>query len=164
MARKIEVIHPPNKVRSLVGGGGAKGGLDPAALARAEAALERVQEAIDFASTSEPDMQALTEALAALAPGQAAGEGAARRLYRITHDLRGQGGNFGYPLVTRIGSSLCRFLEARATLGKADIDILRAHVDALRAILRNRLKGDGGKIGLQIAEELEVLVDDAINP
>lgn len=74
---------------------------------------------------------------------------------RIAHDLKGQGGTFGYPLVTAFASSLGRFAGLRSTISDAHVEIIKAHIDAMRAVIRERMKGQGGEVGYALARSLE---------
>lgn len=152
----FEVIQPPRTLKDKVGSGGK--GLDPRALERAEAAMTVFKDTIDFAAQAAPEMAKLQDLLVTLLANRDQMGTLLPKMFEIVHDLRGQGASFGYPLVTRIGSSLCRYVERHENHAQADADIVRAHVDALRAVMGNKLKGDGGEIGQKIAEGLELLV------
>lgn len=73
---------------------------------------------------------------------------------RLSHELRGQGGTFGYPLVTEIGDSLCKLLEMLKTVEPGHLPLLKSHVDALRAVAGADIKGDGGAIGRELTQTL----------
>jgi len=75
-------------------------------------------------------------------------------LRRLAHELRGQGGTFGYPLVTEIGDSLCKLLEMIKTVEPNHMPLLRSHVDAIRAVAGADIKGDGGAIGRELTQTL----------
>lgn len=77
--------------------------------------------------------------------------------YGVAHNLKGQGGSFGFPLVTRIGNSLARLLRAAAEGVPAELKLADAHLDALTIILQKQIRGDGGTAGGQLAERLESL-------
>jgi len=154
--RGFEVVQPPRSLKDKVGSGGK--GLDPRALERAEAAMDKFKDTIDFAAQATPELAKLQTLMDALI-GNPASTDLLDKMFEIVHDLRGQGASFGYPLVTRIGSSLCRYVERRDKAAAAEVDVVRAHVDALRAVIGNKLKGDGGEIGKKIAEGLETLVN-----
>jgi hypothetical protein len=82
-----------------------------------------------------------------------------RRLYGIAHNIKGQGGSFDYPLVTRIGQSLCRFIAeaGEIELQETELPIVQAHLDALKLILEQRISGEGGETATKLAERLESL-------
>ncbi|MBI2241599.1 MAG: Hpt domain-containing protein [Magnetospirillum gryphiswaldense] len=71
--------------------------LDPVALARAEAALHNL--AAEYPHRLEVDLTRADACLAAPADID--------RLYTILHDIKGQAGTFGYPLVGAIAQRLC---------------------------------------------------------
>lgn len=85
----------------------------------------------------------------------------AQEIFRIAHDLRGQGTTFEYPLVTRISGSVCTFIEGRrkqGTLDADDFEVICVHLDALNAVLALRVIGDGGPTGREIGDGLEYAV------
>lgn len=78
-------------------------------------------------------------------------------LMRAAHDLKGMGGSCGYPLVTQIAASLCRLVETEAgkAAARSNPVLVRAHVDALRATIRDRISTDAHPIGRVLLRELE---------
>lgn len=73
---------------------------------------------------------------------------------RIAHELRGQGGTFGYPLITLFAKSLYETTEYPCREDDANLEICRAHIDTLRAVIREKIEGDGGAIGRQLLSSL----------
>ncbi len=78
----------------------------------------------------------------------------------IAHDIKGQGGSFGYPLVTDIGNSLSTLLKHERLLSDAGQELLSAHLEALEAIMDKAIKGDRGDLGSSYVEHLGVLVSE----
>ena len=135
---------------------------------RMEAVLARAQEAVaDLAkSYGQNTLGDLNRCAALLATARAAPEGrsgAIKELYGIAHNIKGQGGSFGYPLVTRIGHSLCSLTRKDRTFSDADLATIQAHLDALRLILAKDIKGEGGEVGAKLAARLETMVAQAAN-
>jgi hypothetical protein len=153
--KNIEIIHPANKLKQYITDPRS---LNATALAKAEAAMQKVAGSIDLTKEAEPTLKEMQAAYLAMKedPGQAQAQG--QRIYNLAHDLRGLGSNFNYPLITRIGGSLCRFIEGLETASDTQLEIIRAHIDAIRAVLHNKMSGEGHAIGIQIAEGLETLV------
>lgn len=127
-----------------------------------EAVLARAQAAVaDLARNYGPDTLGDLDRCAALlktareAPERRAG--AVKDLYNIAHNIKGQGGSFGYPLVTRIGHSLCTLVRQERTFSDADLGVVQAHLDALRLILVKDIKGEGGEVGAKLAARLETM-------
>ena len=79
---------------------------------------------------------------------------ALRELFALVHGLRGQGGSFGFPMITAIAASLNRFIEARALFDAAAMTAISGHVTALRTVLEARMAGDGGPAGQEILDGL----------
>ena len=76
------------------------------------------------------------------------------KIFLQAHDIRGLGSTFGYTLVTNIAASLCNFVETVDTYDDDVMEVLNAHVDALRGMIGNDVKGDGGPIGREILDGL----------
>ena len=74
--------------------------LDPLALARAEAALAALSN--NYLAWADADLTRLQGALAPFQPDL---------LFAVAHDMKGQAGTFGFPLITELAHRLCRLLE-----------------------------------------------------
>lgn len=72
----------------------------------------------------------------------------------IAHELRGQGGMFGYPLMTQFGKSLYDVTGEDAQISSALLDLIDAHIDLIKAVTHQKVKGNGGTIGQQLLESL----------
>lgn len=79
----------------------------------------------------------------------------------IAHELKGMGTTYGYPLVTQIGASLCRLIETDSgkALANHDPALVIAHVDALRAAVRDRITDNQHPIGRALLLALETQVE-----
>lgn len=76
------------------------------------------------------------------------------------HDLKGMGATYGFPMATRLAASLCRLIETDAGKREAQRDpaLVCAHVDALRAAVRDRIRDDSHPVGRAVAQALEARV------
>jgi len=72
----------------------------------------------------------------------------------IAHDMKGQGGTFGYPLITTVADSLYGFTYSRDDISDNQVELVKAHLDAMRAVIRGRVSGSGGEIGEKLIEGL----------
>jgi len=72
----------------------------------------------------------------------------------IAHELRGQGGTFGYPLITEVGKMLYQITGFSCSTNDTAIDIVKAHIDTMRVVFRDKVTGDGGEIGRDLMEAL----------
>lgn len=150
-----QVIPAPNTLRLRVGG--RLGGIDPAAIAKAEAALKSLSG--NFAQWLNDEVTKLEDARAKVkAEGitQATGE----CLYLRAHDLKGLGATYEYPLVTRIAGSLCKLIDDPTTRSEAPMFLVDAHIDAIKAAVRNQIQTDDHPMGKAIVEGLEGRVKD----
>ena len=151
MSNSAQVIRPPNTLRLKVGGGG----IDPSAIAKAEAALaamssqfgQWLQDEIDKMEKAQSDIRT-----------QGYNAQTAEALYFRAHDLKGLGATYQYPLVTRLAGSLCKMLDDPAKRLTAPPVILDAHVDAIRAVVRDKIQTDDHPVGRMLAETLEARV------
>ncbi len=120
--------------------------LDPQALAKAEAALAALAQ--DYLRWAARDVDAMREALA----GSADDPHAWQALFAVAHNIKGQAGTFGYPLITALGSRLCALIAAHPAAQPADLHAALALVDAIAEVLDRRLDGAGGAAGRQILD------------
>ena len=77
----------------------------------------------------------------------------------LAHELRGQGGTFGYPLITIFGKMLYEVTGKGCNENDAAVEIVKAHVDTMRAVLREKIAGDGGEIGRTLHKSLQAAID-----
>lgn len=148
-----EVIHQPNKLKDLVGGPAR---MDEKLIEKAESALAEAVAGIDLSETAKESIEKLDAAVERLAEGSEEAEGPERTIFTVMHDLRSQGSSFGYPMVEKIATSMNRYLElgGPGERGHNDLDAIKAHVDALKAVVATKMKGDVGAIGQQIVDGL----------
>lgn len=81
------------------------------------------------------------------------------KIHMLAHELRGQGGTFGYPLVSIIGKMLYECTGERCPENDSAVEIVKSHVDIMRAVLRDKIAGDGGEVGRQLLEALKLAVE-----
>jgi hypothetical protein len=148
--KPIEVITPPNVLKAKIGG--ALPALDQNAIARAEAALEKLSDR--FGEWINEEAARLVEAWANYekAPNT---RPAKYELHRRSHDLKGLAPTYGYPLVGRICASLCKLTGDEHGDINAPVALLKAHVDAVKAAVNGKVMGADHPVGLSLATELE---------
>ena len=130
-------------------------------LARAEKAVANLAQ--DYATWALADIAKARMALAAAIDNPAGRAPQVDALFRAGHDLKGQGTSFGFPLVTKIGHSLCALTRDRArSYESRHLDLVKSHLDALELILTKGIKGDGGKVGAELVAKLESRVADLL--
>ena len=82
-----------------------------------------------------------------------------RGIFEVVHNVKGQGGSFGYHLLTKIGGSLCNYLRAeKASASEKQLKVISAHFAAMDFVLDKDIKGDGGDAGNQLTAKLSQLI------
>ena len=77
-----------------------------------------------------------------------------KRINEIAHDMRGQGGTFGYPLVTTVAGSLYTFTGSHFSVRDSPVEIVKSHIDTMNVAIKNRDEGDGGILGRELLTAL----------
>lgn len=155
MSNPAQVIRPPNTLRMKVGGG--FGGIDANAIAKAEQALQAMSS--QFGQWLQDEIVKLDKAQADIRVSGYNAE-TAEALYFRAHDLKGLGTTYQYPLVTRLAGSLCKLLDDPAKRTTAPVVLLDAHIDAIKAVVRDEIQTDDHPVGKILAETLEARVTD----
>ncbi len=92
------------------------------------------------------DVASMSEMVRTIATRPKLAEGAREKLRRQAHTTKGQGTTFGYDLITAIAGSLNHYL-VEVPAERQRLNVIRAHVEALDAVAKSRLTGDGGDAG-----------------
>lgn len=150
-----QMIQVPNTLRAKVGGGGRLGAIDPSAIAKAEAALKSLSG--NFAQWLQDE---ITKLEAARQQVKAAGQTAEtmESLYLRSHDLKGLGATYGFPIITRIAASLCRLIDDKEKRINSPMGLVDAHIDAIKAAVRDDIKDETHPVGRVLVQELEARV------
>jgi len=154
MINPAQITPPANAPRLKVGGGF---GINADAIARAEEALKAMS--AQFGQWLNDEITKLDKAQADIRE-QGYTPTTAEALYFRAHDLKGLGATYEYPLVTRIAGSLCKMLDDADRRMAAPVAVLDAHIDAIRAVVRDQIKTDEHPTGRALAETLEARVAD----
>jgi hypothetical protein len=154
-SNQAQVIPPSNNLKLKVGAG--RFNLDADSIARAEAALKSLSG--QFAQWMQDELTKLEAARAEVRAKGLTPE-TAEALYMRAHDLKGLGATYEFPLVTRIAASLCRLIDEPATRMNAPMPLVDAHIDAIKAAVRDDIKTDEHPVGAALANELEARTRD----
>ena len=148
------LIQPSNALRLKVGAG-RLGMIDASAIAKAEAALQSLSG--NFAQWLNDEVAKLEAARQGVrAEGVTADT--METLYLRAHDLKGLGATYGFPLITRIAGLLCRLIDDKAKRTDAPMPLIDAHIDAIKAAVRDGIKDVDHPIGKVLVQELETRV------
>ena len=156
-AGEAEFIQAPNTLRAKVGA--RFGGVDAEAIARAEAALAGLAsqfdgwlkdeaEKLEAAHREVRDHGATTERMNAL--------------YTCAHDLKGLGGTYGFPLVSRMAGSLCKLMDGAGGRTAAPLFLIDAHIDGIRALIRDDIRAVDHPVGVALSRALEARVAEYV--
>jgi hypothetical protein len=152
----VQVMKPRNLLKEKVGS--ALPAFDEAALKRAEAALASLSG--EFQTWMEEEVNKL---VAARDAARAAGwdDASLDHVFGCSHDAKGLGATYEYPLVTRLAGSLCRLVETPAgkEAARKTPQLVNAHVEAIRATVRDRIKELSHPVARALLGELETQVD-----
>ena len=158
--KPIEIINPPNMLKAKIGG--PMPVLDQKAIARAEAELEKMSGQFD--EWIQDEMENLINAWAQFESANG-DEASVIELHRRAHDLKGLAPTYGYPLVGRVCNTLCKLTSDETPDLDPPAALLRAHVDAVRAMVSGKIKGGDHPVGTLLVNELEEksfkLIDEA---
>jgi hypothetical protein len=150
-----QMIQVPNTLRLKVGG--RLGAIDPAAIAKAEAALKSLSG--NFAEWLADEVAKL-EAARQRVKAEGLTPEASENLYLRAHDLKGLGATYEYPIVTRIAGSLCKLIDEPAKRADAPLYLVDAHIDAIKAAVKDGIQSDDHPVGRALVTELEQRVKD----
>ncbi len=153
--QEVSFIKAPDTLKGKIGIGGP-GAVDLDALARAEEVIASMSG--NYLEWAEDDLQKLDEAIAKLDADRSNCKTHLNRIFQISHDIKGQGGSFGYHMMTILGSQLCHFVEELENVSDNDIKAIRLHVDAMKMVISKRMEGDGGAEGEVLFSGLDKVV------
>ncbi len=132
---------------------------DEAAVARAEGALKALSG--HFQGWLEEEVLKVHDARVA-ARGDNWSDASLDALLAAAHDVKGLGATYDYPFATRAAASLCRLIETAE--GKAaarrEPHLIEAHVDALRASARDKIRTPEHPVGKALLAALEGRVEE----
>ncbi|MCE2965006.1 MAG: response regulator [Alphaproteobacteria bacterium] len=150
-------IAVPNQLKNLVaglGGSAAEAGqFDESALAAASMELASMES--DYSDWVLDSISKLQRAVEELKDQPKNYWKYYTLINNIAHDLRGQGETFGYPLITILGKSLFDYTRIQTPPDDKFIELIRSHIDSIQAVLREKIKGQGGEVGMVIVGTLE---------
>ncbi|MFP5447426.1 MAG: Hpt domain-containing protein [Alphaproteobacteria bacterium] len=145
-----QVIQVPNTLRLKVGG--RFGAVDASAIAKAEAALKSLSG--NFAAWLQDEVTKL-EAARQQVKTEGATPETLETLYLRAHDLKGLGATYEFPLITRMAGSLCKLIDDKDKRMEAPMVLIDAHIDGIKAAVRDGIKTDSHPVGKILVEELE---------
>ncbi len=158
---KAEIIVPPDTLKDKIVTGGPNA-VDMEALERAEQVIANMADS--YLDWVEEDLKKIASAYDRLVEGGGDRTKDVDKVFGIAHDMKGQGGSFGYELITAVGNNLCRLIERFDDSVAPDVqnEAIRIHIDAMKLIISNRMKGDGGAQGTAILNGVQQMVEKLV--
>lgn len=148
---KAQVIKIPNLLRAKVGN---KPGPDLNQIVQqAEAALDGMQE--QYEGWIREYLKTITEALERARASVPPDAKAIDLIRKTSHDIKGQGQTFGYPLLTRAGHMLHSFIERDHAQAARSLDLIAAHIDFMNLVIQDGIHDNGGEQEERILSGLE---------
>lgn len=158
---KAEIIVPPDNLSDKIVKGGPNA-VDMDALERAEQVIANMADS--YLDWVEEDLKKISAAYDRLAEGGGDRAKDIDKVFGIAHDMKGQGGSFGYELITAVGNNLCRLIERfdDSISAKVQNEAIRIHIDAMKLIISSRMRGDGGEQGTAILNGVQQMVEKLV--
>lgn len=149
--KKAKTISPSMVLKQKIGAGP----LDPQLVERAQRVIE--ENNIDFAPLGLQFLTELSESLDNVEAHLNADkfESQKRMLTEPVMELKANATIFHYSLVGNLAEIMLSFLESISEIDKDALSIVRSHHDSLKAIISNKMKGDGGSDGKIMMTELQ---------
>lgn len=148
--RQGQLFAAPTALRDRIGPRFGK--IDPEAIAKAEAALKGLSS--QFGEWLQDELNKLDAAREAIRT-QGAGRATIDQLFTRAHDLKGLGATYEFPLVTRIAGSLCKLLGEGDGRVSTPLPLVDAHINAIKAAVRDNVRDSDNPVGAALAGELE---------
>jgi chemotaxis protein histidine kinase CheA len=139
---------------------GGLGGIDMAAMKRAEGAIETLK--TEFAGMMADDVKTLIAARARYA--KASGPEARAAMMRAAHDIKGQAATFRFPLIARVAGSLARLIDELPTETTLPDPLIDAHVTAIQVIHRQNMQHEDDATAQALCAELDARVSELLLP
>lgn len=121
-------------------------------IAAAEAKIAEMES--DYSDWVQESIEEMDQAYNAMVEAPATCEQYIERIHRIALELRGQGGIFGYPLMTQFGKSLYETTSAGVDHTSKRLSLIEAHIDLIKVVVKQKIKGDGGETGRDLLQSL----------
>jgi chemotaxis protein histidine kinase CheA len=151
-----EMITPPSELRQVVSEVPGRGS-DTDAVARAEAALATLSS--EFAAWMDSECDRLDTARRTI-KSKGLSQTTRDALFLAAHDIKGEAATFGFPFVASAADSLCRLIEHTPEMARIPISLVDQHVDAVRAIVREKARPDITEIADALSRRLRDVTDE----
>ena len=150
-----EMITPANPLRMAVSEVAGTPGDDP--VVRAEKALAELSS--EFTAWMDLECERLDSARRKVKE-KGFNKETREALFHAAHDIKGQAATFGYAYVASPADSLCRLIEHTPDIKRIPLTLVDQHVDAVRAIIREKARPDIAQIADALTKRLREVTDE----
>jgi chemotaxis protein histidine kinase CheA len=81
-------------------------------------------------------------------------------LFRAAHDIKGDAATFGFPSAGVAAESLCRIIEHAPNFDQVPAELIRHHVEAIQAIVREHNTIEKAGVAKELSRRLRNVADD----
>ena len=153
-----QVIKPPNTLQAKIPKTG--GPSVDEMTAAADSALREIKD--NYEAVVQAELRKIDKAISRAMEMPAKAANALQEIFDISHDIKGQAASLGYPLLTEIAQSLCRFISASKSTASIELDVVGAHARAMGTVVSHTIRGDGGENGKKLLGALNAAVEQAL--
>ena len=111
-----------------------------------------------FVSWTSEAVAELKDIVAGLTGQELKSDAKSDRIYDLTHNIKGMGGSFDFPLMTSAGSSLCNYIKNLDEGSTVSPKVVEAHVRVFEVVLQHKIQGDGGEKGKALQTRLASII------
>lgn len=113
-----------------------------------------------FVSWTSEAVAELKEIVAGLTGEEGKSDEKTDRIYDLTHNIKGMGSSFDFPLMTNAGSSLCSYIKNIPADKTVSPKVVEAHVRVFEVVLEHKIQGDGGDKGKALQTRLATIISE----
>ena len=128
-------------------------------VAKAEQALQRLS--VNFGTWMQDEVDKLQAAWQEI-EDNGFSEDRLTTLFRSGHDLKGQAHTMGFPIAGNIAGSMCDLIDKIEDRDQLPKDMLRKHVQAIKAVVKENARAEDNAVGKALAQELANITHDWI--
>jgi hypothetical protein len=154
---KVRFYRFRNVLKEKLAGGAGGPAISAEMLEQASASLDKMSEDYpDWAAVQVSELRAMHGRMVDTPETRRKNYDAIRAL---AQEIKGQGATFGYPLVSTFALSLQDCTGPGAPLTDNHVEVVKAHVDSIGAVIKDRVKGNGGQIGKELTMQLKAAIE-----
>jgi HPt (histidine-containing phosphotransfer) domain-containing protein len=81
-------------------------------------------------------------------------------MFRAAHDIKGDAATFGFPAAGAAAESLCRIIEHAPNLDRVPAELIKHHIDAIQAIVREHNTIEKAGVAQALGRKLRGVADE----